>query len=78
VNYAPVVRQNRTNECSLRNWKEIGSYNTRDKSNLRRDVEAKLVSGSDHRNAVKCKGKIHPRTRHEGPEGNRGLALLFL
>jgi hypothetical protein len=26
----------------------------------------------------KCKGKGHPRTGHEGPEGSRGTALLFL
>ena len=24
------------------------------------------------------KGKIHPRTVHEGPEGSRGIDLLFL
>jgi hypothetical protein len=24
------------------------------------------------------KGKVHPRTRHEGPEGSRDIALLFL
>ena len=23
-------------------------------------------------------GKVHPKTRREGPEGNRGIALLFL
>ena len=33
--------------------------------------------------AVKCmlvdlKGKIHPRTGQEGPEGSRGMARLFL
>jgi len=27
---------------------------------------------------VKSKAKVHPRTDHEGPEGSRGLALLFL
>jgi hypothetical protein len=27
---------------------------------------------------VKGKGKVHPRTGHEGPEGGRGIALLFL
>jgi len=26
----------------------------------------------------KGKGKVHPITGHEGPEGNRGIALLFL
>jgi hypothetical protein len=24
------------------------------------------------------KGTVHPRTDHEGPEGGRGIALLFL
>ena len=24
------------------------------------------------------KGKVRPRTGHKGPEGNRGIALLFL
>jgi len=23
-------------------------------------------------------GKVHPKTSHEGPEENRGIALLFL
>jgi hypothetical protein len=27
---------------------------------------------------IKVKGKIHPRTGHENPEGNRCTALLFL
>jgi hypothetical protein len=27
---------------------------------------------------LKGKGKFHPRTGHEGPEGGRGIALLFL
>jgi len=27
---------------------------------------------------VKGKGKVHPTTGHEGPEGSRGIALLFL
>jgi len=26
----------------------------------------------------KGKDKVHPRTGHEGPEGRRGIALLFL
>jgi hypothetical protein len=26
----------------------------------------------------KDKGKVHPRTGHEGTEGSRGIALLFL
>jgi len=26
----------------------------------------------------KGKGKIYPRTDHEGPEGSRGIAILFL
>ena len=26
----------------------------------------------------KGKDKVHPRTGHEGPEGKRGIALLFL
>jgi len=38
------------NECSFHNWREIGSYNIRDNTNLRHDVEAKSVSDSDHRN----------------------------
>jgi len=25
-----------------------------------------------------CKGKLHPRTGHERPEGSRDIALLFL
>jgi hypothetical protein len=28
--------------------------------------------------ADKGKGKIHPRTSHEVPEGSRGIALFFL
>jgi hypothetical protein len=24
------------------------------------------------------KGKVYPRTGHEGPEGSRGITLLFL
>ena len=24
------------------------------------------------------KGKVHPRTGHEGPEGDRSITLLFL
>jgi hypothetical protein len=24
------------------------------------------------------KGKVHPRTGYEGPEGSRGIVLLFL
>ena len=27
---------------------------------------------------VKSNGKIRPRTGHEGPEGGRGVAILFL
>ena len=27
---------------------------------------------------IKVKGKAHPRTGHEGPEGSKGIALLFL
>jgi len=27
---------------------------------------------------VKDKGKYHPWTGHEGPEGSRSIALLFL
>ena len=27
---------------------------------------------------LKIKGKVHPRTGHEGPEESRGIALLFL
>ena len=26
----------------------------------------------------KGKGKVYPRTGHEGPEGSRGIAVLFL
>jgi hypothetical protein len=26
----------------------------------------------------KGKGKVRPRTGHEGPEGSRGISLLFL
>jgi hypothetical protein len=26
----------------------------------------------------KGKGTVHPTTGHEGPEGERGIALLFL
>ena len=29
-------------------------------------------------NDNKGKRKVHPRTGHEGPEGSRGVALLFL
>jgi hypothetical protein len=28
--------------------------------------------------SCKGKGKVHPRTGHEGPKGGRGMALLFL
>jgi len=27
---------------------------------------------------VKVRGKVHPRTGHEGPEGSRCILLLFL
>jgi hypothetical protein len=27
---------------------------------------------------VEVKGKVHPRTGHKGPEGIRGISLLFL
>jgi len=26
----------------------------------------------------KAKGKVHPKTDHEGPEGSKDIALLFL
>ena len=45
--------ENRMNEFSLHNWREIGSYNVRDNLILRRDVEVKSVSGSDHSNCSK-------------------------
>ena len=28
--------------------------------------------------AGECKGKVHPIACHEGTEGSRGVALLFL
>ena len=28
--------------------------------------------------SVKGKGKFRPKTGHEGPEGSRGIAVLFL
>ena len=45
-----------------------------------------ICPGSSHthsnpeqvRCALKGKGKVHPGTGHEGPEGTRGIALLFL
>ena len=27
---------------------------------------------------IESKGKVHPRTGHEGPTGSRGIVLLFL
>jgi len=29
-------------------------------------------------NCYKDEGTVHPRTGHKGPEGIRGIALLFL
>jgi len=31
-----------------------------------------------NRNMMIGKGKVHPRTGHEGPESSRGIVLLFL
>jgi hypothetical protein len=32
----------------------------------------------NNNNNNKGKGKFHPRTGHEGPEGGRDIALLFI
>jgi hypothetical protein len=42
---------------------------------LREYLRVKLIGLNK---TVKGKGKIHPVTGHEGPEGSSGIALLFL
>jgi len=40
-----------------------------------------FYQGSEQKNGgikVNKEGKVHPKTVPEGPEGSRGIALLFL
>jgi hypothetical protein len=47
---------------------------------FRQSVNVNVISvfSLEYYNICVYKGKVLPRTGHEGPEGSRGIALLFL
>ena len=45
---------------------------------LTQHLTRRQIASGIHYTEGKGKGKVLPRTRHEGPEGSRGIALVFL
>jgi hypothetical protein len=54
-------------------------YKYRFAKSVRTQVEFIFLKVTPRKVRQKLKGKVHPRTGHEGPQrGSRGIALLFL